>query len=311
MTQQKGEEARDGYRSGFCAVTGRTNVGKSTLVNRCVGQKVSIVSEKPQTTRNRITGVYHEDNCQIVFLDTPGFQRPRNELEEHLVEVAAASWEEVEAICLVVDATSSYVGGGDRYVAEKLREAASPVIVVLNKIDLLDGEELEKVERRYRQELGTFDGFLSISALRGDNVDEFLRMVKEFLPPGPPYFPPGMKTDRSEIFLIGELIREKILGATRQEVPHSTAVVVEEAEEREDGMLYVRATIFCERDSQKGILIGKGGRKLKEIGSQARSEVEKLLGADVYLDLWVKVRKNWRDRESEVRRFGYGKERNS
>lgn len=306
---QPSEGLSDGYLSGFCAITGRTNVGKSTLVNRCVGQKIAIVSEKPQTTRNRITGVYHGDDCQIVFLDTPGFQRPRDKLEDHLVDVAEGSWEEVEAICFMVEATSPQVGGGDKFIADKLEGVDSPVILVLNKIDAVARGELTEIQNRYREQLGPFDDFIAISALHGTNVAEFLNLVKKRLPEGPPYFPTHMTTDRSELFLVSELIREKILRATRQEVPHSTAVVIDEAEERDNGILYIRATIFCERESQKGILIGRKGKMLKRMGTEARVEIEKLLGTDIYLDLWVKVRKNWRDREAEIMRLGYGEQR--
>lgn len=337
-------EARGGagegpaFRSGLVTIVGRPNVGKSTLLNRLVGRKVAIMSDKPQTTRNRIVGVVNRERAQIVFIDTPGIHRPRHRLGEYMVGVALAALEEVEAILFMVEAPEP-PGPGDRYVAERLAAVkTTPVILVANKADLCRGEVTRANLEAYR-ELGEFAEATAISATRDQSFELLLRIIEAHLPEGPRYYPEGMVTDQPEAFVVAELVREKILELTRDEVPHSVAVAVEEmragAAERagaavetagaavETGgaaggpaveeeaaparsdLLYIRAVIYVERESQKGIIVGAGGRMLRRIGQAARQEIEALFGNKVYLDLWVRVEKNWRDRAPVLRALGY------
>lgn len=305
------------FRSGLVTIVGRPNVGKSTLLNRLVGRKLAIVSEKPQTTRNRITGVVDRPGSQIVLLDTPGLHRPRNRLGEYMVEVALSALKEVEAVLFVVEAPEP-PGPGDRYVAGRLAKVDTPVILVANKADLVPGDVTRANLELYR-ELGEFAAFLAISALTDPSFELLFRTIEDVLPEGPRYYPEGMTTDQPEAFVVAELVREQILALTRDEVPHSVAVVVEEmrageASERPaerpdgaggDGLLYVRATVYVERDSQKGIIVGAKAAMLREIGRRARQEIEALFGNKVYLDLWVKVEPNWRDRAGALRALGY------
>lgn len=314
-----------GFRSGLVTIVGRPNVGKSTLLNRLVGRKLAITSDKPQTTRNRITGVVNRENSQIVFIDTPGLHRPRHRLGEYMVAVALAAIEEVEAVLFMVEAPER-PGPGDRYVAERLGAASTPVILVANKADLCRGDVLRANLDAYR-ELGEFAAVQAVSALRDPSFELLLRTVESLLPEGPRYYPEDMVTDQPEAFVIAELVREKILELTREEVPHSVAVVVEEMRsgatgrrrDREkadrdtgpapspgrDDLLYVRAVVYVERESQKGIVVGARGAMLREVGRRARREMEALFGSRVYLDLWVKVEKNWRDRAAALRLLGY------
>jgi GTP-binding protein Era len=281
-------------------------VGKSTLVNRLVGQKVAIVTEKPQTTRNRIMGVVNGAGFQLVLLDTPGIHKPRHFLGRAMVKTAKRALHEVELIVFMVDGEYR-PGGGDRYISRQLAGLETPVIMAVNKLDEVAPDQLQSRLEAY-SELLDVEEQLAISALRGDNVPRLLQLLVDRLPEGPRYFPEDMVTDRPESFILAELVREQVLKLTREEVPHSVGVVVEELAERDNNMLYVNATILVERSSQKGILIGRGGRMLKDIGKRARNEIEALLGTRCYLDLWVKVSKDWRNREREVQRLGYGEQ---
>lgn len=296
------------FRSGFVAIIGRPNVGKSTLLNRLVGRKVAIVSDKPQTTRNRITGVLHLPDAQLVFVDTPGLHRPRHKLGEFMVRAAKRALEGVDAVMLVAEADPAGPGPGDRHVAEAVRGLDTPVLLVLNKVDLLQGPgsaAARDAARAAFSALGDFAGIHLVSAAGGEGIDGLVEAVVRLLPEGPPYFPEGVVTDQPEEALVREVIREKILHLTREEVPHAVAVDVEEFGEAEDGTLRVSATIYVEKESQKGIIIGKGGRMLKEIGTLARAELEALLGTRMFLALWVKVKEDWRNRVGAMRELGY------
>ncbi|MGB9859800.1 MAG: GTPase Era [Moorellaceae bacterium] len=296
-------EKKEAYRSGFVGIIGRPNAGKSTLLNALVGRKVAIMSDKPQTTRHKILGVYTDDRAQIIFLDTPGIHKPKHLLGEYMVKVAQQTLREVEVIVYVVDA-SVEPGGGEEYILDTLKGISTPVILVLNKMDLTAPAQLVRVEEFFRARFAPA-AVLAVSALKGTNVSELPPLIIQYLPFGPLYYPPEQVTDQPENLIIAELVREKILLLTEEEVPHSVAVVVEEITPRGGGRLYIAATIYVERDSQKGILIGKGGRKLKEIGTLARQEIEGLWGNPIYLDLRVKVKKDWRRQESALKQLGY------
>ncbi len=290
------------YRSGFAAIIGRPNAGKSTLMNTLVGQKIAIVSDKPQTTRNRIQGVLSEDRGQVVFLDTPGVHKPKDRLGEYMVQVAKNTLKGVDLILYLVDVTAKF-GSGEEYVLGLLQEVDTPVILALNKVDLVEKESLLPLLAQWDQR-GRFDGIVPISALQGSNEDRLKDEIFKHLPEGPQYYPADAVTDHPERFIIGELIREKVLQKTRDEVPHSIAVEVEEVKEKES-LVSIGAVIYVERDSQRGIIIGKSGGMLKQIGSEARRDIEQMLGSKVYLNLWVKVKKDWRNREAVLRNFGY------
>lgn len=281
-------------------------MGKSTLVNRLVGQHVAIVSDKVQTTRHRIMGVLHlpAARAQVVFLDTPGMHKPRHRLGEWMVRVAQRSLSDVEVICFVVDGSFAHPGPGDRHVAEYLAAVQTPVLLVVNKIDQVEPERVDDVVANYSA-LGDFAAVLPVSALTGTGLNELLAAVLEHLPHGPPYFPADTYTDQPEQLLVAELVREQVLHLTRDEIPHSVSVEIEEMKTRANGTVFIRAVIYVERESQKGIIIGGGGRLLRQIGTGARQNIEPLLGAPVYLDLWVKVKKDWRDREASLRALGY------
>lgn len=293
----------EAFKSGFVALIGRPNVGKSTLMNHIVGRKVAIMSDKPQTTRNQIRGVYTDERGQIIFLDTPGIHKPKSKLGEYLVKTAQNALDEVDLVLFLVDAGEG-LGPGDRYIIEHLKEIRTPVFLVINKIDQVHPDDLLPLIDQYRK-LHDFAEYVPISALQGNNTSTLVRLILERLPEGPAYYPAEQVTDHPERFIVGELIREKVLLLTREEVPHSVAVIVEEMKQRENGAVYVRATIYTERDSQKGILIGKRGNMLKEVGRLAREEIERLFGNPVFLDLWVKVKKDWRNEEFLLRQFGY------
>jgi len=292
----------ESHRSGFVAVVGRPNVGKSTLVNRLVGQKVTIVSDKPQTTRNRIAGVVNRPGAQIVLIDTPGVQRPRNRLGQHMARATRMALEEVDLALLLVDATQPAPGSGDRYLAGLVEECGAPGLLVLNKSDLVSPGRLSERSAAYAV-LGDFPQ-VPVSALTGDNTDGLAKLIVERLPEGPRYFPEDMVTDRPLQFLTAELIREKILDLTREEVPHGTAVQVEEWTERDNGTVYIAANVYVEKESHKAIIIGKSGSMLAEVGRRARKSIEAILGQHVYLDLWVKVKVNWRDTEGSLQDLG-------
>ena len=291
------------HRSGFVAVIGRPNVGKSTLMNALLGQKIAIVSEKPQTTRNRLLGIFTRDDAQLIFMDTPGIYRPHNKLGEYMVELARSAIPDADLVCFLADASVS-PSRGDVAIAEMTKASGRPTLLVSNKIDLASPGELEANAEAYRA-LGPFAGDIAISALHGAGLDELLATMISMMPLGPRYFPEGQVTEQYERFIAGELIREQVLNNLRQEVPHAVAVVVEQFKERDDGSVYIEANIFVEKDSQKGIIIGRGGGMLKRIGQAARAEIEDLVEGKVYLDLWVKVLKNWRKKEHLLRRLGY------
>lgn len=293
------------FKSGFAALVGRPNVGKSTLINRLVGQKVAIMSDKPQTTRHKIAAVLTTPNAQVVFLDTPGVHKPKHRLGEQMVETALKALKEVDLVLFLVEPESP--GPGDRYVMEKLAQLGCPVFLVINKVDLVPADALLPVITEFVN-LGNFTEVIPISALSGDNVDRLQELILSLLLPGPMYYPEDMFTDKPERFIMAELIREKVLQLTGDEIPHSVTVVVEEVEQRQDGLVMVNAAIYTERESQKGILIGKKGQMLKEIGRLSRIEMEKLLGSRIFLELWVKVKKDWRNRPVDIRNFVYADE---
>ncbi len=292
------------HRSGFVAVIGRPNVGKSTLVNRFVGQKVAIVSDKPQTTRNRILGVLTQPEAQIVFIDTPGMHRPSHKLGEYMVDTARKAVPDADVVLLVVDG-SVPPGAEDQLAADHVgKSGRAPTLLVMNKMDLLRPDRVQDHVEGYRA-LGDFDDWMMTSASLGHNMDKLQAMIVARLPLGPRYFPEGQVTDVNERFLCGELVREQALRLLQQEVPHAVAVTVDEFKEREASPTYIGATIYVERESQKGIVIGAKGAMLKRIGAAARAEIEKELGTRVYLELWVKVRPKWRRDESSLRNVGY------
>jgi len=295
----------DGFRSGFVAVVGRPNVGKSSLVNAMVGQKVSIVADKPQTTRGRIRGVLTTDQYQIVFTDTPGFHKPRTLLGRRLNRmVEATTSEDVDVVLLVVDASAG-VGKGDAFVAQhQVAPRAGRKVCAVNKIDLLKGDAALP-QLQAAAALASFDHVVPVSARSGRGVDELVAVLVDALPEGPPYFPAGEVTDQSVEQRIAEIVREKVLERTREEIPHSVATQVEEIERR-DGITHVSCLVLVERDSQKGIVIGRGGQMLKEIGTSARPEIETLLGTKVFLELRVKVQREWQRDAAALQRLGYG-----
>ncbi|MEO2227380.1 GTPase Era [Priestia megaterium] len=291
------------FKSGFVSIIGRPNVGKSTFLNRVIGQKIAIMSDKPQTTRNKIQGVYTEDQAQIVFIDTPGIHKPKHKLGDFMMKVAQNTLKEVDLILFMINATEG-LGRGDEFIIERLKDTKTPVFLVINKIDEIHPDELFSIITNYK-DLYPFTEIVPISALQGNNVERLLDQIKQRLPEGPQYYPADQVTDHPERFIITELIREKVLHATREEIPHSIAVVMDSMQRRDNGAVYVGATIIVERDSQKGIVIGKQGKMLKEVGRKARADIEALLGSKVFLELWVKVQKDWRNRASHLRDFGF------
>ncbi|RUS54439.1 GTPase Era [Kurthia sp. 3B1D] len=292
------------FKSGFISIIGRPNVGKSTFLNRVIGQKIAIMSDKPQTTRNKVQGVLTQDDAQMIFIDTPGIHKPKHKLGEFMSKVSKNALREVDAIMFMVNAQQK-LGTGDRYVIDMLKGTKTPVFLIINKIDAIHPDEVLKIVDQYKDEFD-FSEIIPISALQGNNVDNLLTTLKKYLPEGPQYYPADQVTDHPERFIIAELIREKALHLTRDEVPHSIAVEIEKIRREEDkDRVHVMATIIIERESQKGIIIGKRGAMLKEIGTRARKDIENLLGSKVYLELWVKVQKDWRDRSSQLRDYGY------
>ena len=292
------------YKSGFVSVIGRPNVGKSTLINHIIGQKIAIMSDKPQTTRSRIQCIFNMEDAQMIFLDTPGIHKPKHKLGEYMLKAAEGTLKEVDIIFFVVDATEKF-GGGEKYIIERLNTTTKPVILVINKVDLINREESLPIIAGYSDKYN-FAAVIPISALDGTNVDNLILEAKKYLPEGPQYYPADMVTDQPERLIVAELIREKILHLTEDEVPHSIAVDVDEMTKRNNGDTYIRATIYVERDSQKGIIIGKNGEMLKNIGKLSRPEIEMLIGTKVYLDIWVKVKKNWRNTLGAIQNFGLG-----
>ena len=292
------------YKSGFVTIIGRPNVGKSTLLNHIVGEKMAIISNKPQTTRNKIQCIYNEDNAQIVFIDTPGIHKPKNKLGEYMVNISQDALREVDVILLLVD-ESTHMGPGDEYILEQIKDTKTPKILAINKIDKLKGEQVQTIIDNY-ESLGVFDHIIPISAQDGIGIAGLMDAIKKIIPEGPQYFPDDMITDQPERFIVSEIIREKALHYLEEEVPHGVAVGIESMRKREDkDIIDINAVIYCERNSHKGIIIGKEGRKLKGIGKSAREDIERLLGSKVYLEIWVKVEKNWRDKEKAIKYFGY------
>jgi len=298
-------EVSEDFRSGFVAVVGRPNVGKSTLINSYVGQKVAIVSPKPQTTRRRLLGILTVPDAQIVFVDTPGYHEPQHKLGEYMVETALRSIPDADLVLFMVD-VSSPPRAEDRKVGRLIGERATcPCILVMNKVDLLSPREEEQRSRTYL-DLAKCQESVLLSATEGRNRDQLLDLIIQSLPPGPQYYPQDQITDQPLRFLAGELIREQVLRQLHHEVPHWMAVVVEEFQERGPDLTHIEATVYVAKDSQKGIVIGKGGAMLKGIGQAARKEIENLLGTKVYLELWVKIRKRWLQDEAALRHLGYG-----
>ncbi|MDO4553809.1 MAG: GTPase Era [Lachnospiraceae bacterium] len=292
------------YKSGFVTLIGRPNVGKSTLMNQLIGQKIAITSSKPQTTRNRIQTVYSCEEGQIVFIDTPGINKAKNKLGDYMLTAAERTLKEVDAILWLVEPTT-FIGAGERYIIEKLSKVKTPVILIINKIDTVPEEEILKAIVAYK-DVCEFAEIVPVSAKTGRNKEEIISSVFKYLKEGPMYYDEDTITDQPERQIVAELIREKALRLLSQEIPHGIAVVIDSMKERNGGRLVdIDATIICERDSHKGIIIGKQGAMLKKIGSQARTEMENLLDMKVNLKLWVKVKKNWRDSDFLLKNYGY------
>ena len=307
-----GGAAADGknVKSGFVTLIGRPNVGKSTLMNRMIGQKIAITSNKPQTTRNRIQTVHTDERGQIVFVDTPGIHKAKNKLGEYMVGAAEKTIGEVDVVCWLVEPTT-YIGAGEQHIIERLKKVKAPTILVINKVDTIKKEEILPVIDCYRKELD-FQEIIPVSARSGANVDELIDTIYKYLPYGPMFYDEDTITDQPMRQIVAELIREKALHALNEEIPHGIAVVIDSMKERKSqkGIITdIQATIICERDSHKGIIIGKGGEMLKKIGANARYEIEKQLDTKVNLQLWVKVKKEWRDSDVLIKNFGYDKKK--
>ncbi len=299
------DETPPGHRSGFVAVIGQPNVGKSTLINCIVGQKVAIVSPKPQTTRSRILGILTREDAQVIFVDTPGLHRPRHKLGQVMVSTATHAIPDADVVLFVAD-VSRRPSDEDRMIGQLIRKhSEAPVILVLNKMDLLPGEKVQAHTEAYWEIAPYHQEWMMTIATRGVNLDKLLPLIVAALPEGPRYYPGDQITDQTERDVAAELVREQVLRHTRQEVPHAVAVVVEQFKERENNVVYIGANVFVEKDSQKGIIIGRKGQMLRQIGSSARQEIERMTGGRVYLDLRVKVRKSWRRDRRELRRMGY------
>ncbi|WP_167958227.1 GTPase Era [Anaerosporobacter faecicola] len=294
------------YKSGFVTLIGRPNVGKSTLMNQIIGQKIAITSNKPQTTRNRIQTVYTSEEGQIIFVDTPGIHKAKNKLGEYMVTVAERTLNEVDVILWLVEPTT-FIGAGERHIAEQLARATTPVILVINKIDTVKKEEILTFIDAYK-DICKFAEIIPVSALNGENKENLMKSIFEYLPEGPQFYDEDTITDQPERQIVAELIREKALRLLDEEIPHGIAVSIESMKERRHGHIVdIDATIVCERDSHKGIIIGKQGSMLKKIGTQARGEIENLLDMKVNLQLWVKVKKDWRDSDFLLKNYGYNK----
>ncbi len=292
------------FKSGFVALVGRPNVGKSTLMNHLIGQKIAITSEKPQTTRNRIQTVYTDERGQIVFLDTPGIHKAKNKLGEYMVNVAESTLKEVDVILWLVE-PSTFIGAGERHIAEILGKVKTPVILVINKIDKVKNQDDILTYMDAYREVCDFAEIVPVSALRSRNTGKMTELIFKYLPYGPQYYDEDTVTDQPIRQIAAELIREKALRLLEEEIPHGIAVTIEAMTERKNGMFDIEANIVCERESHKGIIIGKGGSMLKKIGTSARIEIENLMGAKVNLQLWVKVRDKWRDSELYMKNYGY------
>ena len=289
-------------KAGFASIIGRPNVGKSTLMNKIIGQKIAITSNKPQTTRNRIQTVYTGEEGQIVFLDTPGIHKAKNKLGDYMVGVARRSIDDVDVVLFLVEPTT-YIGAGEKSIIEDLKKTDIPVLLVINKVDTIKKEEILEVIDTYRKELD-FAEIIPVSALKGNNVETLLSCIFKYLPYGPAFYNEDTITDQPEKQIVAELIREKALRSLSDEIPHGVAVAIDSMK-FEKKLCRIDATIICERDSHKGIIIGKGGTMLKKIGSLARPEIEEMLGTKVFLQLWVKVKKDWRDSDFLLKNFGF------
>lgn len=289
-------------KSGFIGIIGRPNVGKSTLLNAIIGEKIAITTSKPQTTRNTIRGIYSQENLQMVFIDTPGIHKPKNKLGSFMTQQALRTFEEVDAIVLIIDDELGK-GPGDAYILDLLKDVKTPKILAINKIDTMEPDKYQRVFEAY-EAFNVFEKIIGISALSGKNVSLLIDSLGEFMKEGPAYFPTDMITDHPERFIVSEIIREKTLLYLDEEVPHGIAIEIESYQELEK-LTKISAIIYCEKKSHKGIIIGKDGKKLKGIGKQARLEIEGLLGTKVFLEMWVKVRENWRDSDFSLTNFGY------
>ncbi len=293
------------FKSGFISIIGRPNVGKSTLMNRIVGEKVAIISDKPQTTRNRIQAVYTEKDFQAVFLDTPGIHKPKNKLGDYMVNLSKETLNDVDLILWLVD-DSPEIGPGDRFILDELKDVKTPKILVINKIDNIKPDDVQHILDNYAEHEELFEAVIPISATEGSGVAMLMENIKSMLPEGPQYFPEDTLTDQPERVIVSEIIREKALKYLEEEVPHGVAVGIERMKKRDNkDIVDIDSVIYVERESHKGIVIGKGGRKLKGIGKSAREDIERLLGSKVNLKIWVKVEKNWRDKENLIKQFGY------
>ncbi|HLQ83418.1 MAG TPA: GTPase Era [Pseudogracilibacillus sp.] len=290
------------FKSGFITIVGRPNVGKSTFLNQAIGEKVSIISDKIQTTRNRIQGILTSEDSQIVFIDTPGVHKPKHRLGDYMVDVSMRTLHDADVVLFFINAKEGY-GKGDQFIIDRLKTLDQPIYLVINKVDLINPDDLFPLIDQYKDKC-EFEEIIPISALNGNNVQQLLDMVKQHLPEGPKYFDEEQYTDHSTRFMVSELIREKVLHHTEEEIPHSINVIVESMKE-DNGKTHINATIVVERDSQKGIVIGKQGKMLKKIGSEARKDIETLIDDKVFLELWVKVQKDWRNKEAMLKQYGF------
>ena len=291
------------HKSGFAAVIGRPNVGKSTLINALIGQKIAIMSDKPQTTRSRILCILTEEDAQIIFLDTPGVHKPKHKLGDYMAKATEGALHGVDVVVFVVDVTEK-MGAGEQYILKQLERVRVPVLLAVNKVDCIAREQVLPILANYAKAYD-FAGIVPISAREGENLEGLLAEIKAHLPEGPQYYPADMVTDQPERNIVQEIVREKLLLRTREEVPHAIGVFTEEFSERENGKVYIRCTIYVERDSQKRIIIGRKGTLLKEAGQEAREEIQNLIGAPVFLDLWVKVSRDWKNKDYILRELGY------
>lgn len=300
-------EQSNSFKSGFISIIGRPNVGKSTFLNRVIGQKIAIMSDKPQTTRNKVQGVLTLNDAQMVFIDTPGIHKPKHKLGDFMMKVAQNTLKEVDLVLFMVNAEEGF-GRGEEFIIDKFQTVQTPIFLIINKIDKVHPDDLLPIIESYKEKY-PFKEIIPISALEGNNVENLLEQIKDYLPEGPQYYPADQVTDHPERFIISELIREKALHLTREEIPHSIAVVIDKIERMENKhTIHVMATVIVERDSQKGIIIGKQGSMLKEIGKRARVDIENLLGSNVFLELWVKVQKDWRNKMSQLRDLGFNED---
>jgi GTP-binding protein Era len=294
-----------GFKSGFVTLIGRPNVGKSTLLNKMTGEKIAITSEKPQTTRNVIRTIITDDKSQMIFIDTPGIHKPKNKLGEYMVSVAEGTLNEVDVVLFLVEATNKEPGPGDLFIIEQLKNLRTPVFLIINKIDTVNKEQLLPIIKTYSQTMD-YESVIPVSAINNEGMDIIFKEIRKVLPEGPKYYPDDQLTDQPEKFIVAELIREKVLRFLSEEVPHGVGIeIISFKEKPEQDMVSIQANIYCEKDSHKGIIIGRNGKMLKKIGTLAREETEKMLGAKVFLELWVKVKPDWRNNNNVLRTLGY------